>query len=273
VTNRKRQGHGTRGCYQRGCRIPECQRANYRYSKQLGLDHAQGVFREQDATQAREHMEKLFALKWRQADVSRATGISRSLISLLANGQKATSAANVAAILAIPIGRVVRPGAQARVPAVGSMRRLRALATLGHTWKVIALQTDITDDRLGDMARGRLNEVRPEEAQSIARVYRRLCNVKGLCAQVASCAVGKGWHGPLAWDDIDDPAAKPEACKPYRPIAKGGRDSMRRQEIQHLLSCGESLTSIAKQMRANEKYISDLAREGIGTDGQYDTAA
>ncbi|MGW4050847.1 hypothetical protein ACWENA_08435 [Streptomyces sp. NPDC004779] len=272
MTSRKRQGHGTRGCYQRGCRLPECQRANYRYSKQLGVDHAQGTFREQDATRAREHMEKLLALQWRQADISRATGISRSVISLLANGQQATSAVNVAAILAIPIGHLVRPGDRARVPAVGSMRRLRALATLGHTWKVIALQTDITDDRLGDMARGVLNEVRPEEAQSIARVYRRLCNVKGRCAQVASCAVGKGWHGPLAWDDIDDPTAKPEACEPYRPIPKNGRDSMRRQEVQHLLACGESVASIAKRMRANEKYIGDLAREGLD-DSQYDTAA
>ena len=169
MTHRKRQGHGTRGCYQRGCRLPECELANYRYGKQLGLDHAQGVYREQDTTEARTHMEKLFALKWRQADIARATGISTSLISLIANGQKATSAANVAAILAVPITPVVRPGPQARVPAIGSTRRLRALATLGHTWVSLMPETGITNDRLSDIARGILSGIRPEEAQASAR--------------------------------------------------------------------------------------------------------
>lgn len=265
--------HGERACYQRGCRLPECRLANYRYSKKLGADHARGEYREHDTTQARAHMERLFAHQWRQADIARATGISRSLISLIAQGQRTTSRRNVLAILSIPVSPLVRTGPQARVSAVGSQRRLRALATIGHSWPAISSRTGITHDRLGDIARGLATEVRPDEAQAITRVYRTLCATRGRCEQVASSALKKGWHGPLAWDAIDDPAAEPETAEPYKPIAKGGRDNLRRQEIKHLLDCGESVASIAKQMSANQKYISDLISQGLGDSDHYEEAA
>ncbi|MFI8448199.1 hypothetical protein [Streptomyces erythrochromogenes] len=256
MTKKTPPQHGERRCYLRGCRRPECVRADSHYKKRLYAEHSRGERRLHDTTQARAHMDRLFAHGWRQADIARASGIDPAKLSLIVLGQAQTHRRTVLAILSIPIG----PAARATdTDATGSRRRLQALATLGHSWLAIKAQTGITEDRLGDIARGLASRIKPLEAQLIAKAYKGLSIKPGPRRQVASCARRKGWHGPLAWDDIDDPAAEPEQAAPYSPPAGNGRDSLRMAELKHLLALGESEAAIAKQMGASEAYIHDLA--------------
>lgn len=248
--------HGERRCFLRGCRRPECVRADSHYKKRLYAEHSRGERRLHDTTQARAHMDRLFAHGWRQADIARASGVDPTKLSLIVLGQPYTHRRNALAILSVPVGPVIRA---TDIDATGSRRRLQALATLGHSWIAIRDLTGITKDRLGDIARGLASRVRPLEAQLITKVYKELAFKPGTCRQVASYARRKGWYGPLAWDDIDNPAAPPEVSAPYEPPAKNGRDSLRMVELEHLLSLGESVPAIAKQMGASEAYIHDLA--------------
>ncbi|MEV5189297.1 hypothetical protein [Streptomyces werraensis] len=247
----------SRACYLRGCRHPECKLVNYRYHKQLATEHQRGQRRLHDATQVRAHIDRLTANNWRQADIARAARIPRSTVSVIARGQRYTNKRNAAAILAIPVVTISRTDRGDRVDAIGSIRRLRALSWLGHPFTDVGTATGMTDDRLSFIACGKTDVVTPAEAGQIASAYRRLSTTRGHMPQVATTARNKGWHGPLAWDDIDDPNCHPEKSDPFQSAPKFERDPDRKAEIAHLSSLGESVAAIAKQLGNSEKYVRD----------------
>ena len=247
----------SRGCYQRGCRHPGCVRENYRYGKQLAAEHVSGSRRLHDTTQVRTHIERLLANNWWQAEIVRAAGVPRSNVNVIVHGQPFTNQRIALAILAISVTHVIRTDRGDRIDATGSIRRLRALAWLGHPCTDIGAATGMTDDRISYIARGKVDLVFPHEARKISAAYRTLATAPGRMKQIATAARNKGWDGPLAWDDIDDPNCRPEKLPDYKPVAENGRDSMRKAEIEHLYLLGESVASIAKQLGANEKYTSD----------------
>ncbi|MFD1277378.1 hypothetical protein ACFQ51_52430 [Streptomyces kaempferi] len=144
-----------------------------------------------------------------------------------------------------------------RLDATGTIRRLHALAVLGHNWTVVGAHTGMTPDRLGVIARGKVSVVRPEEAQKVAAAYRDLSTTPGVMKQIATGARNKGWHGPLAWDAIDDPNCQPEAAASYEDAPKYERDPDRAREMVHLHLLGESIPSIAKKIGTTEKYVAD----------------
>jgi transcriptional regulator with XRE-family HTH domain len=258
MTSYDDQPHGERRCYLRGCRRDECCQANYRYMSRIRLDHGRGQRRRTTTTKALAHIRSLTAAGWTQAQICRATGLPHRTISAIANGlYKETNRGIEQRILALPIGEA--PDDLRDIDATGTRRRLQALAVLGHTSADLSEPIGMHRDALNRIKRGELATVRKTTAEKIARVYRHLSRVPGTSNRIRNLALIHGWHGPLAWDDIDDPAALPDAAEPYTPPAKNGRDSLRMAELEHLLALGESENAIAKQMGASEAYIHDLA--------------
>lgn len=200
----------SRNCYLHGCRRPECELANYRYAKQLKLEHQRGERRRQDVTEVRAHVQQLLDNGWWMAEIARESGVPRSNLQKILTVSKSTHKDVARAILAVPVVPILRIPLGDRVPALGSMRRLRALAWLGHPWKDVSKHTGITSDRLGVIANNRIDVIRPDEAQAIAAAYRVLSTTPGRMKQIATWARNQDWRGPLAWDAIDDPDAKPE---------------------------------------------------------------
>lgn len=247
----------SRGCYQRGCQLPECSQANYRYMSRLRLEHHRGQRRRTDATQTRHHIERLIAGGWTQAQIARAAGLAHHLIGDTRRGQQIVANSTAHAILSVPIGP---PPAPVRdVDATGTMRRLRALVAIGWPIDQLAPQLGIYPTALGNIARGELAHVRIATADTVALHYQHLIRRPGPSNRGRILARKKGWHGPAAWDGaaIDDPNAKPETSKPYKPADKYGRDPDRTREIEHLYLLNESPQQIAKQLGGNEKYIRD----------------
>lgn len=247
----------SRACYLRGCRAPECELANYRYSKQLRHEHQRGERRLHDVTQVRAHIEQLLANKWWQAEIARVAGVPSSNVTKILAGQRHTSKRDALAILSIPIAPPLRNAQGDRADATGSTRRLRALAWLGHSWVDISNYTDMTQDRLSYIACGHADVVRPEEAQKIAAAYRVLATRSGRMKQIATAARNKGWHGPLAWDRIDDPDSKPEtehrasraraSSKPkvYADVAR----------VAELTAAGKTAREIADELGCHKRTV------------------
>jgi plasmid maintenance system antidote protein VapI len=246
----------SRNCYLRGCRQAGCIEASTRYTKRLRLEHQRGQYRMTDAAQTRHHIERLMAANWTQRQIAQASGVeAASIHQLYVGAQQKTATWRAAAILAIEI--TPPPADPHHVDATGTRRRLQALRVIGHRRYDLAAALGITADRVKHITNGNTRRVTTAEATAIARLYRNLSAVPGPSKQTASIARNKGWHSPLAWDDIDNPNCQPEQAAPYRPADMYKRDPDRTREIEHLYLLGESPQQIAKQLGGNEKYIGD----------------
>src|SRR5674476_474843 len=102
-------------------------------------------------------------------------------------------------------------GVARTVPAVGTVRRLRALTAIGWPNREIASRLGcaracVDQMRFADPAR----TVRRTTADAVALIYTDLCMTPGPSVHSRGRAARNGWPPPLAWDDIDDPAATPD---------------------------------------------------------------
>jgi hypothetical protein len=231
-----------RNCYLRGCREAACIAVSTRYSKRLRLEHQRGQYRMTDATQARRHIKRLMAAHWTQVQISEASGVpSANIHKLYVGAQSKIANWRAAAILDVTIGPP--PPNPGRVDATGSRRRLQALRVIGHRRYDLAARLGLTPDRIKHITSGHTRWIDPAEAASIARLYRRLSVVAGPSKQTASIARNKGWHGPLAWDDIDNPKSRP---------LTGGRDSLG--------------ASRKRKVYADPVRVARLTREGLSAE-------
>ncbi|MFI1485694.1 hypothetical protein [Streptomyces sp. NPDC020747] len=228
----------SRGCYQRGCPLPECAQENYRYMCRLRLSYHRGERRRTDATQTAHHIERLIEADWTQAQIARAAGIAHHIVGDIRRGQPIVATTTARSILAVPIGP---PPADTRdVDATGTTRRLRALVAIG--WPIAQLSTrlGIWPTALGNIARGELEHVRATTADTVALHYQHLIQHPGPSNRARILARNKGWRDPQWWEDygrIDDPDFDPEAADEFgfRERAK-----LRREEIIHLAWHGDT---------------------------------
>lgn len=95
------------------------------------------------------------------------------------------------------------------VPAVGTIRRIRALQALGWPYAELA-------DRLGTVTREvwrwtTYTQVRASTRDRVAALYDQLSATPGPSNASRKRAARKGWAVPLLWEgvNIDDPAARP----------------------------------------------------------------
>lgn len=115
-----------------------------------------------------------------------------------------------ARILAVTPDRDRRP--QRYVDALGSRRRLQALAAIGYSQRKLAalLDVDVTD--IQRVQAGTQDVVRARRARAISDLYDELCMTHGGADRSVEHARRNGWAPPLAWDEgrIDDPKARPQ---------------------------------------------------------------
>ena len=214
--------HGTYSRYIRHyCRCQPCRDAGRTYRRRLGYDKTNGVARRIDPTQTRAHAERLIACGWTQRQISTAAGINSGQVSEVLSGRYATvSRRTAAAILSVALDRQP-PVPRRMVDATGTRRRLQALMVLGHTLPEIAQRIGVGTTSLQQTADGRWDMIRGATAAKVARVYRQLSVRQApptrWAEQARNQAMARGWHGPFAWEDIDDPACEPDPCEPGAP--------------------------------------------------------
>lgn len=249
----------SRNCYLHGCRQPECELENYRYAKQLKIEHNRGEHRLQDVTEIRAHLQKLLDNNWWIAEISRVSGVPRSNLQKILTVSESTNRKFARAILALTVTPVTRTPLGDRVPALGSMRRLRALAWLGHPWMDISTRTGLTEDRLGVIANNRIDIIRPDEAQAITAAYRAMSTTPGRMKQIATAARNKGWHGPLAWDSIDDPNCQPETGDGSE-TPRRAKVTVDPADVARLTARGKTNEQIANELGCHERTVSRVRR-------------
>ncbi|MFF7576833.1 hypothetical protein ACFZBE_17885 [Streptomyces sp. NPDC008061] len=252
--------HGERRCYISGCRRPECRAANAAYCKRYQLRRHQAGMIRVDAAPYAELVRRYADIGWSRSQIAEAAGTSETTVINLLNGKlKRLNPVTYKALRTLP-AEPAQVAGRAYFDATGTIRRGRALYRIGHRVEGMAAELGLHPDSLTRILHEGRSVVLASTATNMTALYKRLRWTPGKFLANRTCAERRDWHGPFAWDDatIDDPATKPDADKPYKPIPLNGRDSMRIDEIRHLLRLGESTASIARQMQANEKYIRDL---------------
>lgn len=142
------------------------------------------------------------------------------------------------------------------VPALGTKRRLQALAALG--WDFYSIATEAGQHREWVWQIYRRDTVHTRTAQKIQAVFEHLCMTRpeGWVADRARRqAAARGWAPPLAWDDIDNPAERPKGTgAPIRePIRCGTRRGYERHLYRKEATCEECRKYLREARRAQRK--------------------
>lgn len=115
----------------------------------------------------------------------------------------------------------VRGGDTTRVPALGTLRRLRSLAVMGHSFVVVAQVQGLSSETLRKVLLGTTKTVTARVEALVIDFYDRFWNVDGEdratsafarkgARVVKERAREAGWPPPMWWDDdrIDSPTAR-----------------------------------------------------------------
>lgn len=199
----------------------DCQDGCHSYRMRRAYDRSNGVTGRTDATQVRNHLERLVARGWTQDQIAAAAGLNQATISIIRSGQyKGVHKRTAAAIFDVRLDQRP-PIPRGLVDATGTRRRLQALAVLGYNLTDIARQAGVAQSSLHQTIEGRWGRVRTLVATKVARVYRQLsmrpAPASRIAEQARNQAMALGWHGPMAWSRIDDPACRPEPGEPTAP--------------------------------------------------------
>ncbi|TXS22433.1 hypothetical protein EAO70_06120 [Streptomyces sp. adm13(2018)] len=153
-----------------------------------------------------QHIAMLQAASMTTGQIAEASGINVSTVRDHARGTLPTIHRTTAEkILA------VQPHQQATigfVPALASIRRLRALYAAGHTAHAIAAtHPDLQIRSVDYIVRGARRFVSVANQAAIAHAYVQLADIQGASRRTQARAKAEGWVGPEYWDEdsFDDP--------------------------------------------------------------------
>lgn len=207
--------HGTRYGFRSGCRCDACRESEREYQRgyYLVLREVTGGGGLVPASPVLAHLDALIANGMTSRRIARVCGVNESTIRGICRRPTGTVHKRVADRIL-----TVRPG----VTAVGLTRRVRALAALGWSTRVVAEVAKLNLDTVTALRRGETANPKAVAVAGILRAYAELSMrtpARGRSSTpVRHEAERQGWAPPLAWDDdsIDNPDAKPQGAG-YEP--------------------------------------------------------
>lgn len=268
--------HGTYVAYTIDyCRCLPCTRAAAAYERQRIRRNAYGRSDLVDAEPIRDHVRSLMAAGIGLKQITRHTGVNGGVMSKLMYGipeqrppARRVRKATAAKLLALRPTQALLPDG-ARVPSIGTARRVQALVAVGWSVQRICEHAGLDRQRVDGALRGR--DVLHGTARSIRATYDALWNAappattrgeRTAAARSRARAAFAGWAPPMAWDDdtIDDPSATPDTGARARSAtdARRGRSSSATvEDIDFLLSHDPALTlgQIADRIHVTKEAI------------------
>ena len=142
--------------------------------------------------------------------VASATGISGPVMSRAHTARKMGAVYPFSARSGRALMAPREPDA-GRVVALGSMRRLRALARHAWTTRAMAERTGLAKTTLRDIQAGRQETILATTHLTVVGLFDQCCGLWGGSRVAASTAINRGWPLPSAWWDLDldDPGVTP----------------------------------------------------------------
>lgn len=142
------------------------------------------------------------------AAIARLSGVHRDTLAKMgtwAEGRVRAETAERVMSVRVPATWVQ---SQARVSAVGTVRRIQALACLGHSLGAIARELGVTQQAVTVLLSRDM--VAASTAVRVSALFDRWQFLVGSSSRARNHAKRMGWAPPLAWDCIDDPDETPD---------------------------------------------------------------
>lgn len=175
------------------------------------------------------------------------------------------------------------------LPALGTMRRLQALATLGHTFARMADAMAMTQSGAHALATRPRAYVRATTAAKVDALYDAwsmtlppadTARQRKAAAYVRGVAAKRGWAPPLAWDDIDTDRRPLRPAAPRRSVVDDALVLRILGGDWHLapIATPDERTAVTTSWTRSGRSLNDLERltgwrANRYTDTQGDTAA
>ncbi len=260
----------------KGCRCARCRRAASADRERHRMETNTGVRRPlADAGRVKAHLQALRDAGADNPTIAEQAGVSVHIVKELqyANPPRVKlRPEHEDALLAVTVESLVWVR---RSQAAGTQRRLRALAVLGFPSSVLAAHTGLHRDHIQRLlaADEPMNVTADTARQVVAAhglLWRRHPSEFGVPAHsislVRNLAKAKGWVSLLAWDDIDNPDAKPVRGE------RGTRYLDLLEDSNELVRQGLTVAAAAKRLgldanalrAARSKAARRQARAGVG---------
>lgn len=253
------------------CRCEHCRKALRDYERWRHRQRAYGRVPFVDAEPARRHVRALQAANMGTHQIARVSGVPHGTLSALLYGDSTRShppsrrirLRTARALLAVHASLHTLAGT-APIDGTGTRRRLQSLVALGWTQAQLADQMGMDPSNLRRLLRG-TGAVSVSTAHAARALYDQFWDQhppettyrERIAATTARRhAQEHQWPPPMAWDDatLDDPEATPEGAATGESAGKPG-DLPPTEELRFLLSCGESIATLAARFHVREKTI------------------
>lgn len=268
--------HGTLSRHKRhGCKCAPCREAGLAYQRQRYRKVGYGTWQPlADAQPVREHIAPLVADGYTIRSIAAAADTDMATVCRVLYGPSKQLRTETAQRLLRLTANDLTQSEHRTIDATGTRRRLQALMVLGWPLSRIAGHVDIHPRRVVDIVKG--ERVYISTARRIEAGYRRLIAMNPAAHgvpqnQITTArrhAAARGWHGPLAWDDIDNPAEQPDTEGVAYLTAQPKYTSAEAQhiagEIRHLAAFGVPAHEIAARVQRSETYVRDQLRGARG---------
>lgn len=244
-----------------------------RRRKHLRVLRAQGTYTYIPAGPVSAHVRSLLAAGMTQVEIADAAAVGRSTIHRYTHTGKRIHADVARRIIAVTPGPVERETGY--VPAVGTVRRLRALVAVGWSMRHLSELSGMT---LRPIAVTGRTVVCVETARTVEDLFDRLAMTPGPSIRAREFARARGWVSALAWDDIDDPHARPDLGSAVDvedevavDLALSGRSPVLSQAdrlaaARRIVERGAGASEVARVLRVNGHTAKTLVRR-IREDG------
>jgi hypothetical protein len=238
------------------CRRPECVARHNAYQRRVYRQKGYGTWQPLvDAAPVRQHIDALRDAGHSIPDIQKQARVSAATLARIlydgTNKRAERIRPTVAErILAVPLAPApVKPSTV--IDAAGTRRRLQALISMGWTLTALGPRLGFHPRRLTDLLYS--DRVLASTARRIADGYRVVQTLDPVAHGVPeksakasrNLAAREGWHGPLAWDDIDNPNSKPETSG----TATGGTPKQRKVQASRPDRPGDRLPQAQRRPR------------------------
>ncbi|BBC30054.1 hypothetical protein SGFS_013480 [Streptomyces graminofaciens] len=267
ATDREAPHHRNLTCVkQYRCRLPECVARIQAYERRRYRQKGYGTWQPLvDAEPARQHIAALRAAGHGLTSIQKDAKVSSATIARIlydgVNPRAERIRPEVAArILAVRI-RPAAVTAHTIVDGTGTRRRLQALIAMGWTCRALAPRLGIHARQVDSLVWS--ERVLASTAARVAEHYRVLQTCRpgdhGVPSRsqnlARNTAARNGWHGPLAWDDIDDPNAEPETDTDDTTTPRRRKVNADPARVARLTAQGMTAEQIAREIGCHKRTV------------------